>query len=184
MSGPKSDAALIVIDVQKAFDDPRWGPRNNPDAERNIARLLDRWRRDGRPVIHVKHDSVDPRSLLRPGLPGNEIKEEALPAGGEPLLHKCVNSAFIGTDLEARLRAMGVTDVVAVGITTNHCVSTTVRMAANLGFRAFVVSDATATFGMVSPAGRSYTADEMHDMGLAELSGEFATIVTTAQLLT
>ncbi|MGH9456103.1 MAG: cysteine hydrolase family protein [Thermoanaerobaculia bacterium] len=175
--------ALILIDIQQAFDDPRWGPRNNPDAERNAARLLDAWRRAGRPVFHVQHMSAEPDSPLRPGLPGNAIKEEVQPLDGEPLLHKSVNSAFIGTDLEQRLRAGGVDEIVTVGLTTNHCVSTTARMAGNLGFRTFVVSDATATFETTSPAGHRYTAEEMHDMGLAELSGEFATIVTTEELL-
>lgn len=176
-------AALIVIDVQKGLDDPRWGSRNNPGAERNISRLLDDWRRAGRPIFHIQHMSKEPGSPLRPGQAGNAIKDEVRPLEGEPLLHKSVNSAFIGTDLEQRLRAGGIDEVVTVGLTTNHCVSTTARMAGNLGFRTFVVSDATATFEMTSPAGRHYTAEEMHDMGLAELSGEFATIVTTDELL-
>jgi nicotinamidase-related amidase len=177
------NAALVVIDVQTGLDDPGYGERNNPDAERNIARLLESWRRAGRPVFHIQHMSKTPGSPLRPGEPGNAIKEEVAPLEGEPLLRKSSASAFVGTDLERRLRERGIEEIVAVGLITNHCVSTTARTASDLGFHTYVVSDATATFGMTAPSGRRYGAAEMHDMGLAELSGEFATILTTEELL-
>jgi nicotinamidase-related amidase len=173
------NATLVIIDVQKGFDDARWGPRNNPSAERNIARLLAAWRAAGRPVIHVKHDSQVAGSTLAPGQPGNEIKDEARPLPSEPVLRKSVNSAFIGTDLEERLRRQGASEVVLCGITTNHCVSTTARMAANLGFTTVVLSDATATFDMRTPGGKTLGADLMHEVGLAELHEEFATILDT-----
>ena len=175
--------ALVVIDVQKGLDDPRYGKRNNPEAERNIARLLESWRKDGLPIFHIQHMSTRSDSPLRPGQPGNAIKDEVRPLEGEPLLRKSTASAFMGTDLEKHLRARGIDEVVTVGLITSHCVSTTARTAGDLGFRTFVVSDATATFEMTSPSGRHYTAEEMHDTGLAELSGEFATIVTTDELL-
>jgi nicotinamidase-related amidase len=175
---------LLIIDVQKAFDDPRMGAnRNNPDAERKIARVLDAWRRDQRPVIHVKHDSREPQSPLRPGLPGNEIKDEARPLPGEPVLQKSVNSAFIGTDLEQRLRALGCERLVVAGLTTDHCVSTTVRMAANLGFRTVVLEDCTATYDRATHDGRTLSAAEMHAAALASLHGEFAEVTTSDQFL-
>jgi nicotinamidase-related amidase len=183
MQNLPQETALIVIDIQEGFDDPYWGPRNNPDAEDNIARLLVAWRRTGRPVIHTRHDSRNPKSPLYPGQPGNDIKEIARPAGGEAVLRKSVNSAFIGTGLEERLRKEGITSVVVTGINTNHCVSTTARMAGNLGFSTLVVADATATFDMSGPDGHRYTAAEMHRFGLAEIHGEFATIVETDALL-
>ena len=101
------DTTLILIDVQQGFDEPHWGTRNNPGAEKNIQRLLERWREAKRPVIHVRHDSVEPNSPLRPDRPGNTFKPEATPRPGEPTVSKSVNSAFIGTDLEARLRKQG-----------------------------------------------------------------------------
>jgi nicotinamidase-related amidase len=174
---------LVLIDVQKGFDHPYWGRRNNPLAEANISHLLDAWRRTGRPVIHVRHDSKEPHSPLRPGQPGNDLKDEARPSLGEPVLSKDVNSAFIGTDLEERLRRSGSEAVVLVGLTTNHCVSTTARMAANLGFGVRVVSDATATFDMRSPFGTLVPAEVMHEIGLTELHGEFATVVDTAAVI-
>lgn len=177
------NTALILIDVQKAFDLPRWGKRNNPEAEANMARLLTAWRAAKRPVIHIKHDSMKAESPLHPSHPGNAIKDEVAPAAGEPVLRKSVNSGFIGTDLQQRLEAQKVREVVIVGLTTNHCVSTTVRMAANLGFNVILVDDACATFDLTGHDGKLHTAEELHSMGLAELHGEFAEIVTTAELI-
>lgn len=178
-----SDTALILIDVQKGFDEPFWGARNNPDAEANMARLLAHWRRLGRPVFHVRHDSLNPESPLHPSNPGNAIKPEVAPIDGEPLYPKSVNSAFIGTSLEEDLRRRGVDGLVVVGLTTNHCVSTTVRMAGNLGFRTFIVADATATFDRRGIDGGMRPAAEVHASALSDLHDEFATVVETATLL-
>lgn len=177
-------AALLLIDVQRGFDDSRWGPRNNPEAEAHVARLLAAWRAAGRPVVHVLHDSRTPTSPLAPGQPGNLPKPEAAPRAGEPVYRKSVNSAFIGTTLEADLRARGVGTLVVVGLTTNHCVSTTTRMAGNLGFDTYLVADATATFDRTGPDGKTYPAALVHAVALGDLHGEFATVVATETLLT
>lgn len=178
-----ANSALLLIDVQQGFDDPRWGERNNPDAERNVAALLRAWRQAHLPVIHVQHMSQEPDSPLRPDRPGNAFKPEAAPQSGEPIFQKTVNSAFIGTALEAHLRARQIDTVVLVGITTDHCVSTTARMAANLGFTAIVVSDGTATFERTGPEGDHYSAEQMHRLALASLHGEFGTVRRTHDLL-
>lgn len=177
------NTALISIDVQQAFDDPCWGRRNNPDAERHIAALLAAWRAGGRPVFHVQHHSMSPGGRFRPGRPGFAHKLDAAPLAGEPVIVKTVNSAFIGTDLELRLRAAGIDTLVIVGLTTDHCVSTTTRMAGNLGFMTWIVADATACFERVGPDGRCFSAELMHDAALASLHGEFATVVWTETLL-
>lgn len=175
--------ALLVIDVQQGLDDPYFGQRNNPEAEGNIARLLAAWRAQARPVIHIQHNSVNPNSPLRPGLPGNAIKDEARPLPGEPHFTKSANSAFIGTNLEEHLHAQGITALVVVGLTTEHCVSTSVRMAANLGFAVTLVSDATAAFGKVASNGVCYSADEIHNVNLASLEGEFCAVRSTDAVL-
>ena len=178
-----ANAVLLNIDVQKGFDEPGWGNRNNPGAEEQISRLLAAWRRTNRPVFHVQHLSLSPDSPLHAARPGNAIKDAVKPRAGERLFQKRVNSAFIGTDLEQQLRDGGYDTLVIVGLTTPHCVSTTTRMAGNLGFRAFLVSDATAAFDITGHDGRHYTAEEIHAASLATLEGEFATVVATETLL-
>lgn len=174
---------LLVIDVQNGFTDPVWGQRNNPEAETNIARLLADWRREERPVRHVLHASRSPAGHFRVGAPGHEPKSEATPLAGEPVHRKEVNSAFIGTTLEQDLRTAGSEALVVVGLTTNHCVSTTVRMASNLGFTTFVVEDATASFDRVGLDGAMRPAAEVHAAALSDLSEEFATIISTQAVL-
>ncbi|WP_134703500.1 cysteine hydrolase family protein [Ammoniphilus sp. YIM 78166] len=177
-------AALIIVDVQKAFDDPSWGQRNNPQAETNIKQLLKKWRETERPVYHIQHVSKrSPSSLFYFEKETCEIKEEAKPLEGEPVLTKSVNSSFIGTHLEEFLRERGCDTVVVVGLTTNHCVETTTRMAGNLGFNTYLVSDATATFDRVGPDGRKYRAADIHQMTLVNLHEEFATIVDTRSII-
>lgn len=172
--------ALIPIDVQQAFD---LAASNNPGMEAQGVRLIDAWRAAGLPLIHVRHDSIKPGSPFAPGLPGNALRAGFQPQGGEPLLTKTVNSAFIGTDLELRLRRLGITQLVLFGLTTDMCVSTTARMAGNLGFRTVVVGDATACFDLTGPDGRTVAAADIHRAHLATLHAEFATVVDTAAVL-
>ena len=171
---------LIVIDVQRALDDPSHGERSNPDAERNIARALDAWREEGAAVIHVRHES---EGLFAPGSETAEVKPEAMPRDGEPVLTKNANSAFIGTDLEQRLRDAGAETVAIVGLTTDHCVSATVRMASDLGFGTWVLSDATAAHERRTFDGELIPAETMHRTALASLHGEFAEVLETDEAL-
>jgi nicotinamidase-related amidase len=177
--------ALIVVDVQRAFDE--WESagqrRNNPDALSRIADLLAAFRTKGAPIFHIRHLSTQPGSAFAAGRPGYLVKDEAREREAEPVIVKRVNSAFIGTDLEARLRAAGIRNVVICGATTNHCVETTTRMAGNLGFDAWLVRDATWTYDRTGPDGDKHSAEEIHAMTLANLNEEFARIVWTAQVI-
>ena len=154
--------ALVVVDVQRGLDDAAsWGPRNNPDCEANIAALLDAWRSRGRPVVFVRHDSTEPESPLRPGLPGNEFKD-VVSGAPDLLVSKSVNSSFHGTpDLDAWLRDQDLEGVVICGITTNHCCETTARVGGNLGYAVLFALDATHTFDRAAPDGTLVTADEL-----------------------
>lgn len=178
-----NSTALLLIDVQQGFDHPKWGARNNLEAEANMARVLAAWRARGWPVFHVKHNSRSPQAPLNPANPGNAIKPIVAPRAGEPIFEKTVNSAFIGTTLERSLRDAGVASLVIMGLTTPHCVSTTTRMGANLGFAVTLLSDATAAFEWTAHDGRRLTPDEVHYHALATLHGEFADVVTTDALL-
>src|SRR6266571_2338965 len=183
------NAALIVIDVQQAHDDPRFGRRNNPEAEGRIAVLLDAWRTNGLPVIHVQHLSVRPDSAFHPSQPGVAIKPIVAPRDDETLVQKSANSAFIGTTLEQMLHERGIETVVLTGLTTPHCVSSTARMASNLGFATYVVADATAanegTLYLNFPGGSAIESDPelAHAISLATINGEFVTVVDTAEVM-
>ncbi|MBF9031023.1 isochorismatase family protein [Rhodobacterales bacterium HKCCE3408] len=181
-----AEPALILIDIQAGFDDARWGARNNPEAEMRAGELLRAWRAHGRPVVHIRHVSVEPGSPLGPG-PGSAFKPEVAPDAGEPVFEKSVNSAFIGTGLEAHLRTTQVTDLVICGLTTPHCVSTTARMAANLGFRVTLAHDACAAFAANADSGWSgaapMTPQAIHDSAVSHLHGEFVTARGTAEIL-
>ena len=177
------NTSLLIIDLQKAIDDPSWGVRNNPRAELNIGRLLAHWRTSKMPVIHVRHVSLDPKSTYRDGQEGVEFKEIGRPLPGEVMITKHVCTAFIGTDLEARLRKSGCADLVIAGVITNNSVESTARVAGDLGFRTIVVSDGTFTFGREDFDGCSRSAEEVHAMSLANLAGEYARILTTDQIL-
>lgn len=184
MENIPKNAALILIDIQQGFDRADyWGHRNNPGAEAHAAQLLAAWRDSGRPLFHVQHRSRNPRSPLAPGQPGCEHKAEVRPRAGEPVIGKDVNSAFIGTDLESQLRARGIDTLVIAGLTTSHCVSTTARMAGNLGFRTLVAADACAAFAQTGYDGREFGAEIVHQAALASLHGEFAEVTDTTGIL-
>ena len=170
--------------MQRGLDDTdHWGRRNNPACEDNIAALIEGWRGAGRPVVFIRHDSVEDNSPLAPGLPGNAFKDVV---AGDPdlLVRKEVNSAFYGTpDLHAWLKQQGIDEVVICGITTNQCCETTARMAGNLGYRTLFALDATHAFDRADLDGGVIPAEEIVRVTAANLEGEFATVVSTATLV-
>ena len=175
--------ALVVVDVQKGFDDPVWGRRNNPACERNIQTLLLAWRRAARPVVFVRHDSTSSVSPLRPGQRGNDLHPFV---SGEPdlLVTKSVNSSFHGSpDLDEWLGRNAIAGIVVCGITTNHCCETTARVGGNLGYDVLFALDATYTFDRTGPDGSVVDADTLASVTATNLHGEFADVVTTEQLV-
>ena len=149
-------AVLLPIDMQQGFDGPAWPRRWNDQVDANGLALLEAWRAADRPIIHVRHDSVEPGSSLAPGTPGNALRPGFEPLEGEPLVTKSVNSAFIGTDLDLRLKRLGAKHVVAFGISTDMCVSTTVRTGSNMGWDMILVPDASDCFDLPDGAGRNH----------------------------
>lgn len=180
---PPPGAVLVLIDLQKAIDHPDQGTRNNPTAEKKIAKLLNHWRRHHWPVWHIRHDSVDPTSHYRPGQPGHDFKPETAPLCTETVIGKTTNDAFVGTDLAARFVSGGHSALVVAGVTTNISVEGTVRTSGNLGFATYLVADACFTFGRCDAHGTPRSADEVHAMTLANLDGDFCAVTTTEDVL-
>jgi len=175
--------ALIVVDMQRCMADPASGARNNPDAEANMALLLSAWRHARLPVVHVRHLSRTVGSPFWPGQAGAEFQPLFTPMSDEHVVEKNVPDAFLNTGLERWLRVRGVERVVVIGVSTNISVESTVRTASNLGFQTVVVSDATFAFEKRDYTGVLRSAAEVHAMSLANLSGEFATAVPAAEVL-
>ncbi|MBV6822538.1 cysteine hydrolase family protein [Pseudomonas sp. PD9R] len=179
----KSNAALIIIDQQKGILHPKLGRRNNPHAEERMLALLSHWRYSERPVIHVQHLSRSENSVFWPQQSGVEFQERFVPLPGEQLIQKQVPDAFCATGLEARLRAAGVGQLIIVGVATHNSVESTARSAGNLGFDTWVVEDACFTFDKTDFFGNARSAEEVHAMSLGNLHGEYATVVSAAQIL-
>ena len=177
-----ADAVLLPIDMQVGFGAP-GAPALSSNPDGPGLRLLAAWRASGRAVIHVRHDSVQPGSAFRPGQPGNALREGFAPLAGEPLVAKSVNAAFIGTDLDLRLRRLGATTLVAFGLTTDRCVSTTARIGANMGYRMIVAADACAAFDQPGLDGAVIPAALAHAVHLATLADEFAEVVAVEAIV-
>ncbi|HID68659.1 MAG TPA: cysteine hydrolase [Roseibacterium sp.] len=180
-------SALILIDIQVGFDSPLWGSRNNPGAEDNAGLLLAAWRKSSAPICHIRHISSEPGSPLGPGA-GSTFKPQVTPFDGEAIFEKSVNSAFIGTQLEQHLTQSSIADLVICGLTTPHCVSTTTRMAANLGFTVRLAHDACASFAANAStewaeAMAPLAPQVIHDTAISHLHGEFARAMSTQAIL-
>jgi len=187
MSTPDTNTTmptLILIDCQEGFKDwDFWGGnRNNPDLEQNLLDLLGLWRSNEWPVVHVVHHSQDPNSILRRDKASGDIWPELTPTAEEPVIVKRENSGFIGTELEVHLRRTHTSQLVIAGLTTNHCVSTTTRMAGNMGFDVQLVGDACATFDRIGPDGIKNDAQLIHDISLSDLHGEFCQVIDMKDL--
>jgi nicotinamidase-related amidase len=178
-----SGAVLLPIDLQRGFDDPSWPPRWNQRAEPLGRALLDGWRSAGLPIIHVRHESAQPQSTLRPGQPGHDFRPGCEPLPGEAVVSKSVNSAFIATDLDLRLRRLGARRVVAFGISTDMCVSTTIRTGANLGWPMILAADACDCFDLPDGAGGVIPGATVHAVHVATLGYEFCTVASVADIL-
>ena len=178
-----ANAVLLPIDMQQAFDEPGWPRRWNAEVDANGLTLIRDWRTAGRPIIHVRHDSVQPGSTLAPGAGGNAFRPGFGPVGDEPLVTKSVNSAFIGTDLELRLKRLGARHVVVFGISTDMCVSTTVRTGANMGWDMILVPDACDCFDLPDGKGSIIPAEQVQAAHVATLAFEFCRTFGTRELL-
>ena len=175
--------ALLIIDMQKGMLSPTLPPRNNPQAEANIARLLAAWREAGKPVVFVRHISRSATSVFAPGQPGAEFQERFAPLALEHIVEKNVPDAFVNTGLERWLHVRGIRDVVIVGVSTNNSVEATARSAGNLGFDAIVSADAAFTFDQRDLNGRLWPAEDVHALSLANIAMDYAAVRSTNEIV-
>ena len=176
-------ATLVIVDMQKAMDDPRYGKRGQPDAEEKVAALLGHWRELGNPVVHIRDNSLDPESPYAPGKPTHAFKPEVAPLDHEIIVDKQTNNAFIGTDLMQVLEDIGSIELVICGVHMQYCVESTVRMAGNLGFMVFVPQDCAVAVDQTDRTGRHWTAEEVHALQLSILEGSFCKVLNSEDLI-
>jgi nicotinamidase-related amidase len=177
------NAALLIIDMQQGIQHPRLGRRNDPLADERMLDLLQAWRRTQRPVIHVRHFSRSPESVFWPEQSGVEYQPRFLPVSGERELQKQVPDAFCKSALEQWLRTDAVNQLIIVGVATNNSVESTARNGGNLGFEVIVPHDACFTFDQADFFGTPRSAEEIHAMSLGNLHGEYATVLSTEEIL-
>ncbi|WP_337660068.1 isochorismatase family protein [Anderseniella sp. Alg231-50] len=177
--------ALLVIDVQMALahDDASGTERSCPGAEDNIASLLEKYRLSGGTVVHIHHNGTESDDPFHPNAPGSAVQPVASPLPGEPVVIKTGSSGFVGTPLQSILQEAGVERVILCGATANHCVESTTRSAADLGFQPIYAADAVWTYGIKGPDGVSHTAEQIHSVSMATLEGEIAAVKSTKDIL-
>jgi nicotinamidase-related amidase len=163
-----ADAVLLIIDALEAIEDSRHAAGDVPVAEQNIAALIAAWRAEGLPLVHVGR---------RPD--GSPLA----PLDGEIVVVRNATSAFVGSDLEARLDELGATTLVLCGTLATHALEASARHASDLGYQLFVVADACRAADTVDLKGRLWPAEDVRALALAHLKGETATIVDVATAL-
>ena len=178
-----TNAALLIIDMQKGMADPTLGRRNNPDAELHIQQLLNAWRQAQRPIIHVRHISRSDASVFRPGQPGCEFQDALHPLAHEHVVEKNVPDAFSATGLERWLHLRSIQQLVIVGVITNNSVESTARSGGNLGFDVIVAADACFTFDQTDLSGRLWAAEDVHALSLSNLAMDYARVFNTGEIL-
>ncbi|MBF6031497.1 cysteine hydrolase [Pseudomonas sp. P115] len=177
------NAALLIIDMQQGMNQPTLGPRNNPDAEVHIQRLLNAWRQAERPIVHIRHISRTPGSVFWPGQPGCEFQPALAPLPHEHVVEKNVPDAFTATGLERWLHARSIRQLVVAGVITNNSVEATARSGGNLGFDVSVVADACYTFDQTDLSGRLWPAQDVHALSLSNLAMDYARVVQANDVL-
>jgi len=183
MDNMETNAALVIIDMQKGMNEAKLGRRNNPDAEQRIHELLNAWRQTRRPVVHVRHISRTPGSVFWPGQPGCEFQEALAPLPHEHLVEKNVPDAFIASGLERWLHVRGIRQMVVTGVITNNSVEATARSGGNLGFDVIVPRDGCYTFDQTDLDGRLWLAQEVHALSLSNLAMDYARVMGVEDIL-
>jgi nicotinamidase-related amidase len=174
---------LLIINAQVGLLDATQPGRNNTEAEQNISSLLNFWRTQKRPIIHVKHVSDNTDSIFYRNSSGCDLLPGLESEDDEVVIEKTKSSAFADTELETRIKQLEPKNLVLVGFTANECIDATARDASSLGFESYVVGDATAMFDMRSPDGKLLRAERIHRLTLANINALYAKVIQSADIL-
>ena len=177
--------AILVIDVQESFRAraDEWARVSAPDVADRVQRVVDHGRDAGDAVVWVLHAEPGSGGPFDPAL-GHVRLQQGLDARADDVhVAKRVHNAFTGTDLDARLRELGVDELVVTGIRTEQCCETTARVASDLGYRVTFVLDATATHPHAAWDGGVISAADIQRATASALQGRFATVTTIDALV-
>jgi len=172
-----SDSALIIIDAQNTYCEGIMKLDGMEKALKECRLLLDRFRKAGRPVFHIRHDAgqgspYDVKNHI------GQIVDVLAPLEGEPVITKNYPNSFVGTELDDLLKKAAIQNLILTGFMTHMCVNSTARGAFNLGYRATVVASATATRSLpLKATGEVIPASQVHSAALAALSDLPAAVV-------
>lgn len=165
--------ALLIIDIQDFYFPGGAMPLVGPEAASlNAARILEKFRADGRLVVHIGHNAKDKMGF----------RETVAPKSGERIFYKNEVSAFNGTDLLPYLREQKVRRLVIVGMQTHMCVEAAVRAAYDLGFECILVEDACAT-RILKYKNREVSAEDVHAATLSALDRAYSSVIDTETFL-
>ena len=176
-----ADGILLIIDAQREYTDGLMPLPGVQPAIEALAVLLEKARKAGAPIVHVRHQSKG--KAFNPSSSGYEIVAPLAPRSGETIVDKGLPNAFAGTDLQARLAATGRKNIILAGFMTHMCVSSTARAALDLAFRTTIDADSCATRDLPDGRGGTISAATIHQVALAELSDRFAIVARGAGAL-
>ncbi|MEZ9232895.1 cysteine hydrolase family protein [Vibrio amylolyticus] len=166
-----TNQALVIIDIQNDYFSGGALPLHEPvEAAQKAAKLIERYRTSGLPVIHIQHLAArDDLGFMLEGTKGQEIHSSVEPIAGEVVIIKHFPNAFAKTELSDVLTRLNITDIVVAGMMTHMCVSSTIRASLEHGIKTIVVHDACATCDL-EVLGKKIPADTVHHTALAEIA--------------
>ena len=170
------DAALIMIDCQNTYRRGIMQLENVEPAIREAQKLLEMARDLKVPVIHIQHDAGEGSPYdVRADI--GRISPEVAPIAGESIITKNYPNAFIQTELDQQLKALGVQNIVLAGFMTHMCINSTAHGGFNLGYAPTVVASATATRALPASDGDVVPAAAVQAAALAATRDLYAVVV-------
>ena len=176
--------ALLLIDIQNDyFEKGTMTLVGSDKASENARLILDKFRADSLPIIHIQHIATIPTAkFFLPNTKGAEIHDIVKPLGREKVIIKHYPNSFRETELLDYLASKNITDLVICGMMTHMCVDATSRAAKDFGFRIVLIGDACATKDQ-EINGQIVKAEEVQKSFLAALNYFYTTVKTTKQYL-